>query len=99
MKSYRVQAVEYDLAEALIRSGRLSEDSAQTRLALEQAVEAILRQFVCDWVRDRYRSEAGESADETLLQRGSVATRQSCKRTCCASADLRPRWLMFFPAI
>jgi hypothetical protein len=55
LKSYRVQAVEYDLAEALIRSGRLSEDSAQTRPAIEQAVEAILRQFVCDWVRDRYR--------------------------------------------
>ena len=55
LKSYRVQVAENDLAEALIRSGRLGEDRAQSRDEMQQAVEAMLAQFVSDWMHKRYR--------------------------------------------
>ena len=55
VRSYRIEVVENDLAEALIRSGQLSEDSAQIRHEIEQALEEILNQFVSDWTQERCR--------------------------------------------
>jgi hypothetical protein len=55
LATYRVKATVNDLAEACIRSGRVSEDAALRHRALERAIETIVAQFIRKWLPGRYR--------------------------------------------
>jgi hypothetical protein len=50
---FRVEAVENDLAEALIRSGRLSEDEAARQRRVERELGAVLCEWAARWL-DRH---------------------------------------------
>jgi hypothetical protein len=50
---FRVEAVENDLAEALIRSGRLSEDEAARQRRVERELGTVLREWAARWL-DRH---------------------------------------------
>jgi hypothetical protein len=54
MASYRIEAHEHRLAEALIASGRLSEDAALRRALIEAELGALVEDWIARWLVDRH---------------------------------------------